>query len=215
MTENKRRLSAAMTTRLLLCSVLAGALALLGSPAAPGQTSSADSQTAGAPSARTTNQPAMTVILVRHAEKKIVPPENKDPDLSLPGLARAEELVKMLGSTGITAIYATQYKRTQQTAKPLSDKLGIPVTQIEAKKTAQLVKQIRSRGVSQVIFIAGHNNTVPEIIAALGGPQLPIIPETEYDNLYILIVESDGSAKLVKIKYGSPLPASGQGMMKQ
>jgi hypothetical protein len=65
-----------------------------------------------------------------------------------------------------------------------------------------------------VVFIAGHNNTVPEIIAAFGGPKLPIIPEEEFDNLYILIVETDGTAKLVTMKYGSPLPASGQGMMK-
>ena len=161
------------------------------------------------------DQSAMIVILVRHAEKKIVPPENKDPDLSPAGLARAEELRQMFGDTGITAIYATQYKRTQQTVKPLSDKLGLPVTQVEAKKTPELVKQIRARGAGQVIFIAGHNNTVPEIIEALGGPHLDIIPETDYDNLYVLIVESNGSAKLVKMKYGSPLPVSGQGMMKQ
>jgi broad specificity phosphatase PhoE len=160
------------------------------------------------------DQPALILILVRHAEKKIVPPENKDPDLSPAGLARAEELRKMFADTGITAIYATQYKRTQQTVKPLSDKLKLPVTQVEAKKTSELVKQIRARGAGQVIFIAGHNNTVPEIIAALGGPQLPIIPEEEFDNLYILIVQSDGTARLVKMKYGSPLPASGQGMMK-
>ena len=157
----------------------------------------------------------MTVILVRHAEKKIVPPENKDPDLSPAGLARAQELAKMFGDSGIKAIYATQFKRTQQTVKPLADKLGLPVTQVEAKKTTELVKQIRARNAGQVIFIAGHNNTVPEIIAALGGPQLPIIPETEFDNLYILTVQSDGSAKLLKMKYGSPIPASGQGMMKQ
>lgn len=163
---------------------------------------------------RAIDQPAMILILVRHAEKKIVPPENKDPDLSPAGLARAEELRKMFGDTGITAIYATQYKRTQQTVKPLSEKLGLPVTQIEAKKTPELVQQIRARGAGQVIFIAGHNNTVPEIIAAFGGPQLPIIPEEEFDNLYILIVQSDGSAKLVKMKYGSPIPASGQGMVK-
>jgi 2,3-bisphosphoglycerate-dependent phosphoglycerate mutase len=163
---------------------------------------------------RAIDQPAMILILVRHAEKKIVPPENKDPDLSPAGLARAEELRKMFGDTGITAIYATQYKRTQQTVKPLSEKLGLPVTQIEAKKTPELVQQIRARGVGQVIFIAGHNNTVPEIIAAFGGPQLPIIPEEEFDNLYILIVQSDGSARLVKMKYGSPMPASGQGMVK-
>lgn len=161
-----------------------------------------------------TDQAPMTVILVRHAEKKIVEPENKDPDLSPAGLARAEELVRMFGDTGITAIYATQYKRTQQTVRPLADKVGLPVTKIDAKKTSELVKEIRSHGAGQVIFIAGHNNSVPEIIAALGGPQLPIIPETEYDNLYIVIVQSDGSAKLVKMKYGSPIPASGQGMVK-
>ena len=92
------------------------------------------------------NQPSMTVILVRHAEKKIVPPENKDPDLSPAGLARAEELGRMFGDTGITAIYATQYKRTQQTVKPLADKLGLQsYSELKRKKTSELVKQIRSQ----------------------------------------------------------------------
>jgi 2,3-bisphosphoglycerate-dependent phosphoglycerate mutase len=164
---------------------------------------------------RAIDQPPMTIILVRHAEKKIVPPENKDPDLSPEGQVRAQELVRMFSESGIAAVYATQYKRTQQTIKPLAEKLGIPVSQVEAKKTSELVKQLRSRNAGQVIFIAGHNNTVPEIIAALGGPQLPIIPETEYDNLYILTVHSDGSAKLLKMKYGSALAPSGnQGMVK-
>jgi 2,3-bisphosphoglycerate-dependent phosphoglycerate mutase len=158
------------------------------------------------------DQPSMTVILVRHAEKKIEP-ENKDPDLSPAGLARAQELVRIFSNTGITAIYATQFKRTQQTVKPLADRLGLPVTQVEAKKTTDLVKQIRARNTGEVIFVAGHNNSVPEIIAALGGPQLPIIPETEYDNLYILTVQGDGSAKLLKLKYGSGQPVMGQGMM--
>jgi len=157
---------------------------------------------------------SITVILVRHAEKAIVPAENKDPDLSSAGLARAEELARVFGDTGIAAIYATQYKRTQQTAKPLADKLKLPIIQVEAKKTPELVKQIRARNAGQVVFIAGHNNSVPEIIAALGGPELPIIPEDQFDNLYILTVHSDGSAKLLKMKYGSPILASGQAMPK-
>ena len=150
------------------------------------------------------DRPSITVILVRHAEKAVVPPENKDPDLSPAGLARAEELQKMFGQTGIAAIYATQFKRTQQTVKPLAHKLGLTVTQVEAKNTSEVVKQIRARSAGEVVFVAGHNNTVPEIIAALGGPKLPIISETEYDNLYILTVQSDGSAKLLKLKYSSP-----------
>jgi broad specificity phosphatase PhoE len=158
-------------------------------------------------------QPLMTVILVRHAEKEIVPPENKDPNLSTAGQARADELRRMFGGAGIAAIYATQYKRTQQTVTPLAEKLGIRVTKIEAKDTVELVKQIRARPAGQTIFIAGHNNTVPEIIAALGGPQLPIIPETEYDNLYVLTVPSEGPAKLVKMKYGSAIVPSGDQKM--
>lgn len=155
----------------------------------------------GSPVVVGADQPAVTLILVRHAEKQIVPPENKDPDLSTEGLARAQALARMFGRTAITGIYATQFKRTQQTVKPLAEKLSVPVTQVEAKKTDELVKQIRFRKTGEVIFIAGHNNTVPEIIAAFGGPQLPIIPETEYDNLYILVVNSDGSAKLIMMKY--------------
>jgi broad specificity phosphatase PhoE len=160
----------------------------------------------------TFRRPVTTVILVRHAEK-IIDPNNSDPDLSPAGQARAQEIVRIFGDTGINAIYATQYKRTQQTVKPLADKLGLPINQVNSKSTADLLTQIRSQNSGQIIFIAGHNNTVPEIIAALGGPTFPVIPETEFDNLYIVTVYRTGKAKVVKLKYGNSLPASGAGMM--
>lgn len=160
----------------------------------------------------TSTQPT-TLILVRHAEKQIVPPENKDPDISPAGQIRAIELARMFGNAGIGAIYATQYKRTQQTVQPLAEKTGVTVNKIEAKNTADLVKQIRANNAGQVVFIAGHNNSVPEIIAAFGGPQMPIIPETDFDNVYILTVHTSGPPTLLKLKFGSPLQAAGQGMM--
>jgi broad specificity phosphatase PhoE len=143
-----------------------------------------------------------------------VPPENKDPDISEEGQARAKEIARMFSGAGIAAIYATQFKRTQQTVKPLSDQLGVAVTKVEAKKTSDLVALIRSANAGQTIFVAGHNNTVPEIIAALGGPQLPIIPETEFDNLYILTIQKDGVTRLLQLKYGNPLKVGGQSMPK-
>jgi broad specificity phosphatase PhoE len=173
----------------------------------------AGSSLSGSLTANQTAQPK-TIILVRHAEKMVVPPENKDPDLSVQGEARAQEIARMFSGSGITAIYATQYKRTQQTVKPLADRLRVPVTLVEAKKTSDLVAQIRARGQGETVFVAGHNNSVPEIIAALGGPSFPIIPETEFDNLYILTIQRDGVTKLVQLKYGSALPVSGQGMTK-
>ena len=151
----------------------------------------------------TFRRPVTTVILIRHAEKN-KEPDNPDPDLSPAGQARAQELVRMFGDAGINAIYATQYKRTQQTVKPLADRLGVPINQVNSKSTADLVAQIHAQHAGQVIFISGHNNTVPEIIAALGGPTYPTIPETEYDNLYIVTVYRTGKAKVVKLKYGAP-----------
>lgn len=152
----------------------------------------------------TFNRPLTTIILIRHAEKN-VEPNNPDPDLSPAGQARAQEIVRMFGDAGITALYATQYKRTQQTVKPLADKLGLPVTQVNAKSSADVVSQIRSQHNGGVVFIAGHNNTVPELIHALGGPQLGTIPETEYDNLFVVTIYRVGKARVMKMKYGSAI----------
>jgi 2,3-bisphosphoglycerate-dependent phosphoglycerate mutase len=139
----------------------------------------------------TFRRPVTTIILIRHAEK-IIDPNNPDVDLSPAGQARALEIVRMFSDAGVNAIYATQYKRTQQTVKPLADKLGLPVNVVNAKNTPDLVKQIRAQNSGQTVFIAGHNNTVPEIIAALGGPQYPTIPVTEYVNLFVVTVDRTG-----------------------
>jgi hypothetical protein len=72
----------------------------------------------------TFSRPVTTVILVRHAEKKIEP-NNPDPDLTPAGEARAQEIARMFRDAGINAIYATQFKRTQQTVKPLANLTGI------------------------------------------------------------------------------------------
>ena len=161
----------------------------------------------------TFRRPVTTLILVRHAEKTI-DPNNTDVDLNADGQARAQELVRMFGDAGINAIYATQYKRTQETVKPLADRLGLPINQVNAKNTGDLLAQIRAQRSGQTIFIAGHNNTVPEIIAAAGGPQYEIIPESEYDNLFIVTIYRTGKAKVVKMKYGRPSVAGvGSGTM--
>jgi broad specificity phosphatase PhoE len=159
----------------------------------------------------TFRRPVTTVILVRHAEK-IIDPNNPDVDLSPAGQARAQEIVRMFGDAGINAIYATQYKRTQQTVKPLADKLGLPVTLVNSKSTPDLLAKIRAQNSGQTVFVAGHNNTVPEIIAALGGPQYPAIPESEYDNLFIVTVYQTGKVKVLKLKYGAAGAVSGQPM---
>lgn len=149
----------------------------------------------------TFSRPVTTVILVRHAEKKLEP-NNQDPDLAPEGVERAQEIVRAFGNAGINAIYATQYKRTQQTVKPLSDRTGVPVTVLEARQPDELIKRIQTSLRGQTIFIAGHNNTVPAIASQLSGETFPVIPESEYDNLFIVTVYRFGKAKVIRLKYG-------------
>ncbi|HSB29569.1 MAG TPA: phosphoglycerate mutase family protein, partial [Pyrinomonadaceae bacterium] len=131
----------------------------------------------------TFSRPVTTVILVRHAEKKIEP-NNPDPDLAPEGEARAQEIARMFSGANINAIYATQFKRTQQTVKPLSDRTGVPITVINANQTDELVRQLQTAHRGQTVFIAGHNNTVPAMVSALSGEAFPVIPESEYDNMF-------------------------------
>src|SRR2546423_13112480 len=89
----------------------------------------------------TFRRPVTTVILIRHAEK-VIDPNNSDVDLSPAGQARAQELARMFGDGGINAIYATQYKRTQESVRPLADRLGMTVNLVDSKKTPELIKQL-------------------------------------------------------------------------
>ena len=150
-------------------------------------------------------RPVTTVIIVRHAEKNIEP-NNPDPDLSPAGQARAQEIARMFGDSGVQAIYATQYKRTQQTVAPLASRLGLPVVSVDAKQSAELTRRILSNNRGQTVFVAGHNNTAPEIVNMLSGAngeKYPQIPESEYDNMFIVTIYRFGRAKVLKVKYGA------------
>jgi len=161
----------------------------------------------------TFNRPLSTIILVRHAEKKIEP-NNPDPDLTTEGGARAQEIARMFGDAGINAIYATQFKRTQQTVKPLSDRIGVAPTILDAKQTDELFNRLLTNHRGQTVFIAGHNNTVPALVSALSGETYGVIPESEYDNLYVVTIYRFGKAKVLKMKYGgSSTQGVGSGTM--
>jgi phosphohistidine phosphatase SixA len=119
------------------------------------------------------------LFLVRHAEKVDT---SKDAALSPAGEARAKALAAKLRDAGITAIYATEYQRTQKTAQPLAGALKLPVTIHPASDTAGLVKLLHRE---KRALVVGHGNTVPEIAAAYGAKLE--IADDEYDALYLLV----------------------------
>jgi len=145
--------------------------------------------------------PLTTILLVRHAEKAT---QGQDPPLSEEGQERAQTLVHVLGKAKIAAVYVTQYKRTQQTAKPLCDHLGLTFKVVDADHVNVLIEQVLTDCTGKVALIVGHSNTVPEIIKGLSGKTIPPIAENEFDNLFEVTGCRLGKGKVLNLKYGDP-----------
>lgn len=136
-----------------------------------------------------------TVFIVRHAEK--AKSEGNDPELSETGHARAEALARMLSDSQITAIYATEFKRTQETAAPLAKVLGVNVSIVPSKNTAELASKLRSQNGNALVV--GHGNTIPDLIKTLGITTSINITENDYDNLFIVVL--DEKPRLIRLHY--------------
>jgi broad specificity phosphatase PhoE len=135
-----------------------------------------------------------TIFIVRHAEKADA---TKDPDLSEAGRARAEALAKTLRDANITAIYATEFKRTQQTATPLAKALSITITTLPAKDNAALIAKLRASNGNALVV--GHGDTIPDLIKALGISDPINIGENDYDNLFAVVL--DQKPHLIRLHY--------------
>ncbi len=124
------------------------------------------------------------VVIVRHAEK--VANGGNDPDLSSAGRARAEALARILKDSGITAIFTSEFKRTQETAAPTATATHVTPTVVAAKDTAALVARLHQQ--NDNALVVGHGDTIPNIIKALG-INIPIdIPDPDYSELLIVIL---------------------------
>jgi phosphohistidine phosphatase SixA len=157
-----------------------------------------------------TSLPAL-VLLVRHAEKATEPAD--DPPLTATGAERAQALATALRDAGVTAIITTQLRRTRETAQPLATARGltpevVPVRRGEGEAHTEAVAAAVRRHAGGIVLVAGHSNTVPAIIAALGGPRLPDICESVYANLFILVPGAK-EARLVRSRYGAADPEPG------
>src|SRR5213596_2861233 len=80
------------------------------------------------------------VVVVRHAEKAAN--GGNDPDLSSAGRARADALARILKDSSITAIFTSEFKRTQETAAPTATSTHVAPTVVTAKDTAAVVVRL-------------------------------------------------------------------------
>jgi broad specificity phosphatase PhoE len=148
-----------------------------------------------------TAQPLTTdvVYVVRHADT--LEGQGQNPDLSPAGVQRAQSLANMLQDESLSAIYVTNTARSIQTGAAVASQFGIGSTIYAPFDAEGLAQTITNLPGSNATLVVAHSNTVPMIIAALGGPQMEDLEETEFDRLFAVVLSNGKHTRTLELHY--------------
>lgn len=135
------------------------------------------------------------VYLVRHAEKDMSDPKNRNPVLLPVGEERAKHLATKLRMANISAVYTTNFLRTVGTVTPLATQQGLPIQYYQGTDYPAMLDVFRKEK-GKTILVCGHSDNLLPIIRQAGAkPPLETIADTDYSNLFRLVIHSDGTAE--------------------
>tara|TARA_B100001167_G_scaffold152677_1_gene100089 strand:- start:100 stop:627 length:528 start_codon:yes stop_codon:yes gene_type:complete len=124
------------------------------------------------------------VYLFRHAEKQIIKGED-NPELTRAGFSRSNALAKAMADITPGLIYSSEYTRTQQTVAPLAKQWGSDII-IKTAKDPEAQVEAALSNCNKHVIIAGHSNTIPNLISLFGVMEEITIEDNQYGDLFII-----------------------------
>ena len=135
-------------------------------------------------------QVTTTYFLVRHAEKDLSDPSNRNPELTEAGRIRSENWAKMLVDTPVDMVYTTDYIRTRKTAEPIAKSKNLELVLYNPKNLNDTEFQEKTKG--KTVVVVGHSNTTPAFVnKIIGEEKYSSIDEKIYGKLFIIKVTGD------------------------
>ncbi|MEZ4802846.1 MAG: phosphoglycerate mutase family protein [Gelidibacter sp.] len=134
-----------------------------------------------------------TYYFIRHAEKDRSNPQERNPHLNENGLKRAENWKVILDNIKFDAIYATDYYRTIETAKPTAESNNLKVIIYDPNDINNPEAFLKATE-GKTVLVVGHSNTTPAFVnAVLGHKKYENMEDDNNGNLYIVTI-IDGTA---------------------
>ena len=112
------------------------------------------------------------------------PEGQRDPDLTDEGQRRAALLADWFGEARPAVIYVSDFRRTRQTAAPLAARLGLTPIVYDAADTPGLIARVRAGPLPALVV--GHSNTVPDIVAGLGGTRPEPLVHADFGDIWTI-----------------------------
>ena len=129
-------------------------------------------------------QNTTTYYFIRHAEKV---DHSQNPDLSEKGLQRAKLWNEIFSKISFDQIYATDYKRTVQTANSTATNQNVAIQIYDPKTIVQNDFLKKTRG--KTVLIVGHSNTTPTLVNQIINQNIYAdIEDKIFGNLYIITI---------------------------
>jgi broad specificity phosphatase PhoE len=104
----------------------------------------------------------------------------------------------------VKAIITTELIRTRSTAEPTAAALGLTpdVVKSSTPEHAKAVAAEVLKHPGQTVLVVGHSNTIPAIVAALGAVRPRDICDSQYDQLFVVVLGDTGPPRVVRSRYG-------------
>src|SRR5260370_799460 len=106
-------------------------------------------------------------------------------------------LVKIALILASFRIFASEFKRTQETAAPTSASTGVRSTIVAGKDIAALIAKLDQ--LSGNALVVAHGNTIPDIVKSLGIDTPVQIPDDDYSELFIVTLGN--KRQLLRLHY--------------
>jgi broad specificity phosphatase PhoE len=128
-------------------------------------------------------QTETTILLVRHTERaagepppgECPPPgmgetarDSYGPTITEEGKARAAVLAHVASDAGVSAVYVSEYCRSQWTIKPFFERTGLAPKQFAASDVRGLIRDILTEHRGGTVLVSSHSDRIPQIISGLG-----------------------------------------------
>ncbi|MEO1258214.1 MAG: hypothetical protein AAFZ15_05430 [Bacteroidota bacterium] len=136
-----------------------------------------------------------TIILLRPAETM-----GTKSSLSREGLMRADFLARAFASCGIEQIYC-EGNAAMQTAMMTSRSNASNVGLVKDDGTDQLAKTILKNWKGKRVMVIANAGMVTNVLSQIVGNSSLVVPENEYDNVYVLRAKEMGDAVSYHFKY--------------
>jgi broad specificity phosphatase PhoE len=92
-----------------------------------------------------------------------------------------------LKDSQITSVFVTEFKRTQETAAPTAKDARLNPIVVSSNDVAGMAARVCA--LSGNALVVGHGNNIPELIKALGITTPIAIPENDYSEIFVVLVQ--------------------------